>query len=125
MLFRSKVDGALTAAAATVDLVETLEKAGPYGSGQPEPLFAFPSHRVVFADEVGQGHVRMEIASGDGSRIKAIAFRAASEPIGRTILAARGRPLHVVGALGLDHWQGDARVQLRVTDVAEPHGARL
>lgn len=120
-----KIDGALTATAATVDLVEKLEKAGPWGSGQPEPLFAFPAHRISFADEVGQGHVRVSLASGDGGSLKAIAFRAASEPLGRTILAARGRSLHVVGALGLDHWQGDARVQLRITDVAEPHGARL
>ncbi|MBV5265968.1 single-stranded-DNA-specific exonuclease RecJ [Pinisolibacter aquiterrae] len=114
------IDGAMTATGATVSLVETLERAGPYGSGQPEPLFAFPAHRVAFADEVGQGHVRLSLASGDGTTLKAIAFRAASEPIGRTILEARGRSLHVVGALGLDHWQGDARVQLRVVDVAEP-----
>ena len=119
------VDGALTATGATVGLVETLEKAGPYGAGHPEPLFAFPAHRVVFADEVGQGHVRLSLASGDGTQIKAIAFRAASEPIGRTILDGRCRSLHVVGALGLDHWQGDARVQLRVVDVAEPRGRGL
>ncbi|MDK9695199.1 MAG: single-stranded-DNA-specific exonuclease RecJ [Siculibacillus sp.] len=118
-----EVDGAMTAAAAAVELVETLEKAGPYGSGRPEPLFAFPAHRVAFADEVGNGHVRVSLASGDGTTLKAIAFRAASEPIGRTILAARGRPLHVVGALGLDHWQGDARVQLRIVDVCEPRNA--
>ncbi len=115
-----KIDGALTAGAATVELVETLEKAGPYGSGQPEPLFAFPAHRVAFADEVGTGHVRLSLSSGDGSSLKAIAFRAANEPIGRAILGARGSSLHVVGALGLDHWQGDARVQLRVVDVCDP-----
>ncbi len=118
-----KVDGAMTAGAATVDLVEMLEKAGPYGSGQPEPLFAFPAHRVAFADEVGTGHVRVSLTSGDGASLKAIAFRAASEPIGRTLLASRGRVLHVVGALGLDHWQGDARVQLRIVDVCEPRSA--
>jgi len=114
------IDGAMTAAAASVDLVEMLEKAGPYGSGQPEPLFAFPAHRVAFADVVGTGHVRASLASGDGSTLKAIAFRAADEPIGRALMAARGRGLHVVGALGLDHWQGDARVQLRIVDVCDP-----
>lgn len=120
-----RIDGALTAGSATVDLVETVEKAGPFGSGQPEPLFAFPSHRIAFADEVGQGHVRLSLSSGDGSSIKGIAFRAANEPLGRAILGARGSSLHVVGALGLDHWQGDARVQLRVTDVALPQSGRL
>ena len=119
------VDGAMTARGATVDLVEALEKAGPYGSGQPEPLFAFPAHKVGFADEVGNGHVRLSLVGGDGATLKAIAFRAAAEPVGRTIRAARGRPLHVVGALGLDYWQGDARVQLRVVDVADPAGRGL
>ncbi len=119
------VDGALTAGSATVELVETVEKAGPFGAGQPEPLFVFPAHRISFADEVGQGHVRMSLASGDGSSIKGIAFRAASEPLGREILASRGSSLHVVGALGIDHWQGDARVQLRVIDVAVPQSRRL
>jgi single-stranded-DNA-specific exonuclease len=114
------VDGALTAGAATATLVETLERAGPYGAGQPEPLFAFPAHRVVFADEVGAGHVRATLAGGDGASLKAIAFRAAAEPIGRFLLASRGATVHVAGALGLDHWQGDARVQLRLVDVADP-----
>ncbi len=118
-----KIDGAMTAGAATVELVEMLEKAGPYGSGQPEPIFAFPAHRIAFADEVGNGHVRLSLAGGDGVQLKAIAFRAAQEPIGRAILAARGRSLHVVGALGLDHWQGDARVQLRVIEVSDPRTA--
>jgi single-stranded-DNA-specific exonuclease len=119
------VDGALTAGAATPRLVETLEKAGPYGSGQPEPLFVFPSHRVGFVDEVGAGHLRLSLSAGDGSSLKAIAFRAVGEPIGRTLTAARGGTLHVVGAIGLDHFRGDARVQLRVVDVADPRtGAR-
>lgn len=120
-----KIDGALTASGATVDLVEMLERAGPFGSGQPEPLFAFPAHRIAFADEVGTGHVRASIASGDGASLKAIAFRAATEPVGRAILAARGSSLHVVGALGLDHWQGDARVQLRIVDVCDPRTSAL
>ncbi|TBW33063.1 single-stranded-DNA-specific exonuclease RecJ [Siculibacillus lacustris] len=119
------IDGVLTAAAATPTLIETLDRAGPYGSGQPEPLFAFPAHRIAFADEVGQGHVRLSLAAGDGSTLKAIAFRAAAEPIGRALLAARGTSLHVVGALGLDHWQGDARAQLRVVDVADPRTSGL
>jgi single-stranded-DNA-specific exonuclease len=33
------VDGALTATAATLELIELLEQAGPYGSGHPSPLF--------------------------------------------------------------------------------------
>jgi single-stranded-DNA-specific exonuclease len=36
-------------------------------------------------------------------------------------MAAGGEtPLHIAGTLGVDHWQGRAEVQLRVTDIALP-----
>ncbi len=118
------VDGAVTAGGATVSLVETIEKAGPFGAGQPDPVFVLPAHRVSYAETVGAAHVRLTLAGSDGSTLKAMAFRAAGRPLGDFLLSARGRPVHVAGILGLDHWQGEARVQLRVVDAAEPERTR-
>lgn len=115
-----KLDGAVSARGATLELMEMLEKAGPYGAGHAEPLFALPSHRIKFADVVGNGHVRATIASSDGASIKAIAFRAADQPLGNALLAKRGGILHLAGALSLDHWQGQPKVQLRILDAADP-----
>lgn len=115
------VDALVTAAGATVPLVTQLEKAGPFGSGQPEPVVVLPSHRIVYADEIGGKHLRVTVSAGDGTTLKAMAFRAADDDVGRMILANRGRALHIAGTLGLDHWQGDASVQLRIKDVAEAH----
>lgn len=117
-----QVDAALTARGATVELVQQIERAGPYGSGNPQPIFAFPSHRARFAEPVGTGgHVRFSLVSGDGGRLKAIAFRAASSAIGDALLSAgNDRPLHIAGTLSLDHWQGREEVQLRVVDIAVP-----
>ncbi len=117
-----EIDAALTQSGATSALVEDLDRAGPYGNGNPAPVFAFPAHRVAFADLVGNGHVRLSLASGAGGNLKAIAFRAAETPLGRALLAARGKPLHVAGTLSLDHYGGSARPQLRVIDAAEPDG---
>nr|WP_273546190.1 MULTISPECIES: single-stranded-DNA-specific exonuclease RecJ [unclassified Xanthobacter] len=114
------LDGALTAAAATPRLVESLAQAGPFGAGNAEPVFAFPNHKVTYAESFGTGHVRARIVSGDGTSLKAVAFRIAEEPLGRALLAARGRPMHVAGSLDLDTWQGETRVSLRLKDVAEP-----
>ena len=117
-----EIDAALTARGATVDFVREVERAGPFGAGNAVPLFAFPAHRAKFAEIVGAGgHVKFTLASEDSARIKGIAFRAASTPVGQTLLAAGGdKPLHIAGTLGLDHWQGRAEVQLRVTDLAVP-----
>ncbi len=117
-----EIDGALSAAGATPELVEELERAGPYGNANPAPVFALPAHRVAFADTVGKGHVRLALAAPGGESLKAIAFRAADAPLGRALLAARGKPLHVAGTLSLDHYGGSARAQLRVVDAAEAEG---
>jgi single-stranded-DNA-specific exonuclease len=115
-----EIDGALSARGATVDLFTDIERAGPYGAGNPQPVFAFPSHRVKFPELAGQaGHVRFQLTSDDGARLKAIAFRAATTPLGQALLAGHDRRFHVAGTLTLDHYQGRAETQLRVVDVAE------
>ena len=119
-----KIDAALTAAGAHADFIESLETAGPFGSGHAEPVFAFPTHTVTYAEEVGAGHVRCAIAGSDRNTLKAIAFRAADTPLGALLLKSRGRQLHVAGALSIDHWQGGRKPQLRVLDAAEPARGR-
>ena len=112
------VDGALSAAAATNDTVALLASAGPFGAGNPEPVVALPAHTLVYAEEVGQAHVRARLRSGDGAIINAIAFRAAGQKLGAALLQGKGSSMHAVGSLTLDRWQGEERVQLRLMDVA-------
>jgi len=116
-----KIDAALTARGATVEFVEDIERAGPFGSGNPQPVFAFPAHKAKFAQVVGAGgHVSFSLTADDGARLKAIAFRAATTPLGQALLGAgNDTRLHIAGTLGVDHYQGQASVQLRVTDAAE------
>src|SRR5262249_21450181 len=111
-------DGALTAAAARAELCETLSRAGPFGAGNPEPVFALPAHVLVHAEEVGHGHVRARLKSGDGASVAAIAFRAAREPLGRALIENRGRTRHAAGRLGCGRRPGSDRAQLRIVDVA-------
>lgn len=115
------IDGALTPASVNEELIALIERAGPYGQGNPQPRFAFPAHRVKFAKVVGGAHVRCVLEAGDGSRLDAIAFRAADQPLGIALLAgASGLPLHVAGHLRRDTWNGRDRVELLIEDVADP-----
>ncbi|RVO92441.1 single-stranded-DNA-specific exonuclease RecJ, partial [Sinorhizobium meliloti] len=101
-----KVDGALAAAGATLDLVDLLDQAGPYGSGHPQPLFAFPQHRLRDSRQVGANHVKVTLEGQDGSRMEGIAFRAAETPLGDFLLGNRGATVHVAGSVSADLWQG-------------------
>ncbi len=114
------IDGALTPAAAGEELIDLLERAGPYGQGNPQPRFAFPSVRVKFAKVVGETHVRAMLESADGARLDAVAFRAAGQPLGELLLGAGGMPLHVAGNVRRDTWGGRNRIELQIEDAADP-----
>lgn len=112
------IDGALTAGAADTALCAMIERAGPFGAGNPEPVFALPSHMVAYAEPVGGAHVRVRLRSGDGKQIGAIAFRAMGRPLGEALLGSRGRPVHAAGTLSIDRWQEIERVEFRLLDAA-------
>jgi single-stranded-DNA-specific exonuclease len=118
------IDGALTAGAANLETATAIAQAGPFGAGNPEPVLAFPGHQIVYADEVGQSHVRVRLRAGDGATVNGIAFRAAGQKLGASLLQNRGRPVHAAGSLAIDRWNGEERVQLRLIDIApaEPIG---
>jgi single-stranded-DNA-specific exonuclease len=112
------IDAALTATGANADAVATMARAGPFGSGNSEPIVALPAHTLVYAEEVGQSHIRARLKSGDGAFVNAIAFRAAGQKLGMALMQNRGRSVHAAGSLTLDRWQGEERAQLRLLDIA-------
>ncbi len=105
-------------ASAAVTDIDDLK--GPEVVAGIKKVIAMPSHQLVYADEVGQAHVRLRFKSGDGSIVNGIAFRSIGQQLGNALMQHRGQPLHVAGSLAVDRWQGTERVQLRVLDVAVP-----
>lgn len=113
-----RVDAVLGARGASADLVDLLDRAGPYGSGNPSPCFALADMRTVQADIVGEKHVRCVLADPWGNRVRGIAFRAADGPLGRLLLERGGPALHVVGHVRADSWNGARRTQFDIRDAA-------
>jgi single-stranded-DNA-specific exonuclease len=114
------IDGALSAGGVNDGLIDLIERAGPYGQGNPQPRFAFPAHRVRFAKIVGEKHVRCVLEAGDGSRLEGVAFRAAGEALGDLLINAGGMPVHVAGNLRRDSWGGREKIELTIEDAADP-----
>lgn len=112
------IDGALSAAAASLEFCASVMRAGPFGAGNPDPVFALPAHTIAFADVAGGQHIRVRLKGGDGAFLSAVAFRAAATDLGRALIEGRGQTMHLAGTLAVDRWQGSERVQLRLLDVA-------
>lgn len=111
-----EIDGALSPGAATGELLDLVERIGPFGSNAPEPLFAVPNVRAAGARRVGENHMAFDMVGEDGSRVRAIAFRVADGPEGLAI--QRGDAIHVVGRLRPDTWRGPGKVQIEVADIS-------
>lgn len=112
------IDAALTASGAKPEVIAGLARGGPYGAGNPEPVFALPSHRLIDVATVGNGHVRLRAEAADGAKIDGIAFRASGEPLGQALYAARGAAVHLAGTLAGNRYGGREQVQLRLLDLA-------
>ncbi|HYW16720.1 MAG TPA: single-stranded-DNA-specific exonuclease RecJ [Allosphingosinicella sp.] len=113
------LDAVLAPGGVCPDLCDALEAGGPYGAGWPAPRVAAGPVRVIKADVVGNGHLRLIVAGDDGRRIKAIAFRMAASPLGEAMLAAPAhRKLWVAGRVKKDEWDGRIGAELHLEDAA-------
>ncbi len=112
------LDGAMKPAAATLSLVQDLQRVGPFGSGNPEPRFVLLAVRLSYAAVAGENHVRGIIEGKEGGRLAAISFNSLDTPLGQALLKSDGAPLHVAGKLRVNTWRGRSSAQLHVEDAA-------
>ncbi|MFG5383281.1 single-stranded-DNA-specific exonuclease RecJ [Yoonia sp. R2-816] len=116
-----RLDGLLMPGAATVELIQQIESAGPFGAGAPAPRFAFPDCQILFAKQVGANHLKISFGDGIGARIDAISFGAMDGPLGPLLMDHNGARFHLAGRLEINTWQGRQSVQLRLEDAAPAH----
>ncbi len=113
-----RIDGLLMPGAATVELIETIEAAGPFGASAPAPRWAMPDMRINHARRVGENHLKLSVSDGIGPTLDTITFGAFDGPLGSALEAHSGQRFHLAGRLEVNHWQGRARVQMRLEDAA-------
>lgn len=113
-----RLDGPLMPAAATPELVDMLEEAGPFGAGAAAPRFVFPDMQIGFAKRVGSAHLKISFDDGLGTRIDAISFGAFDGPLGPALEQHGGARFHLAGRLEINEWGGRRSVQLRLEDAA-------
>jgi single-stranded-DNA-specific exonuclease len=112
-----RLDGLLMTGAATAQLVDQLEAAGPFGASAPAPRFAF-ADQAVSARRVGETHLRLTLTDGMAPPLEAIAFGAFDTALGPVLAQPGAQRFHLAGRLEISHWNGRSKVQLRLEDAA-------
>jgi single-stranded-DNA-specific exonuclease len=91
----------------------------PYGQGNPEPVFLANGVEVLSVRTVGgnlhngrPGHLKLVLRSTKGGRpADAIGFGMADQPI------TQGKRMDILYTPGINVWNGNASLQLRLRDV--------
>jgi single-stranded-DNA-specific exonuclease len=99
----------------TPELVRYLAYAGPFGLGNPTPVFALRGVTIRSVAAVGRDrqHLRLELEAGD-ARLQAIGFRMAPT---HGPLARPGALVDVAVQLQEDEWRGRKRLQGKLVDL--------
>ncbi len=102
-------DAELPAQCFSVDLAQSIDAAGPWGQGFPEPLFD-GQFMIMERRIVGTEHLKLQLQPvAGGPVVDAIAFRAA-----RLFRETLPQPWHVTYRLEVNRWRGAVRVQLNL-----------
>ncbi len=111
---RLRIDGPLHLKAITPDLVRGLEAVGPFGLGNPRPVFhATPVEIVDGPRALKERHLKMTF-SQEGRRFRAIAWRAADRV---EFLEKNRAGVNLAFSLERNEYQGETYLELNVADI--------
>lgn len=114
-----KIDSVVAPGGVVGALCDSLEAAGPYGSGWPSPKIAAGPARLIRTGIVGNGHVRGLACGDDGKSFKWIAFRSADGELGRALLESPAdRRWWLAGSIKRDEWNGGNAAEMHLDDAA-------
>jgi single-stranded-DNA-specific exonuclease len=111
---RLRIDAPLHLKGITHDLVRGLDSLGPFGMGNPRPVFhATPVEIVDGPHPLKERHLKMTF-NQDGRRFRAIAWRAAERA---GLLEKHRAGVHLAFSLERNEFQGETFLELSVADI--------
>lgn len=113
------IDAVATVRSAKPEFVKLLNNnVGPFGVGNPEPVFALADVKVHNVDVMKDKHLRLMISDVEGgTRMKAVMFGGVGTPLGDMLLKqSRLMNFHLVGQFQINNWQGRESVEFHVMD---------
>ena len=111
-----KYDGILDNIEIDRNFYEFINRASPYGQGNPEPKFIVPNAEIEFCKAVGKGHLKLKISGNNYKNLDCIAFNVIGTPLGDLITHHSGSLIHFIGVIRKNDWQDFKGIQLQIFD---------
>ncbi len=113
-----KVDAVVHPSAVSLETLNIIETVGPYGAGNPNPVFVLSDMKVDYAERLKSVHVRSSLKSRDGMTLRAMAFGAEDSGLAEILLGRQNQALHIAGYIKRNEWNGRVSADFHIIDVA-------
>ncbi len=112
-------DGLLSVRGLTLSLLDQLERAAPFGMGNPAPKWVLSDVRVKQCSRMKDKHLRVMLSDNTGNGwLSAVTFNSVGTPLGDVLENAGSKALHVAGTAKRNRFNGTESVQFMIEDVA-------
>lgn len=111
------VDSEVSPDEVNYDTYRVIERLGPYGTGNPKPLFMLKDILLSDVQKFGKegNHLKLIIKKSNGSPLSAIGFFMNSEMFTKSV--QRGQTISLVATMEKSMFGGRAELRLRIVDI--------
>ena len=98
------------------DFINDIRKLGPFGNGNPTPLFLIKNLKIIKATTIDDKHVDVIFKSRIGKSIKSICFNSLNTQLGKYLLSYK-KNVHVIAQIHENYWNNNKFLQLNIKDL--------
>lgn len=121
ILHQQYYDSKISIKAADLQLIKNFNRFAPFGVSNPEPVFAIENLYILQAKIVGSKHISCLLAADKttvrGKALKAIAFNATDNELGKILLNQFPFKLKVIMQLKINKWNNNENPQAIIKDL--------
>ena len=111
-----KYDAEVSSTAFNKNFYKDIEKIGPFGNGNPLPMFFFKNLKVIKSSILNQKHISCILKFNTGFSINSIAFDSFDTKIGKYLLNYK-KNFNVMGQINENFWNNKKTLQLIIKDI--------
>ena len=109
-------DAQITSSAFNKDFFDEIKRIGPFGSGNPSPIFLIKNLKIIKTKILNQKYVSCILKSKAGPSINSISFHSCNSKIGINLLNYK-KYLSVIGHINENFWNNKKTLQLIIKDL--------
>ena len=110
-------DTEISALAINRSLYNEINKLGPFGNENIQPIFLIKDVKILRSRLVNESHINSIIKSKSGSSINAICFNCVNTRLGEYLLSYK-KEINVIAQISENSFRGKNSIQLNIKDMS-------